>query len=105
MYQTQNFFFRDNKGVQKNISKAINVNQYDIPLQACKKYVFAVAIIHNVLSDDKQLYATTKQIETAGKDIHRPKILSTDKGNLVWQEDEGDCVESYRVVSRYVCTF
>ena len=83
----------------------MGVIHHDIPVQACRKYIFAVAIIHKNLSEDKQLYATTRQIETPGKKIQSPKVLSTEKGNLIWQEDGGDCADSFRVVCRYVCIF
>ena len=95
------FSFRDNEGMQKSISERIDANYIDIPLQASRKYIFAVAIIHKDFSDKKQLYTTTKQIETAGAAIQPTKILSVDNGNLIWQED--DFIDNYRVVSRNVC--
>ena len=63
------FPFRDNEGTQKSISEKIVANHSDIPLQAGRKYIFAVAIIHKDFSDKKQLYTTTKQIDTAGTAI------------------------------------
>ena len=89
--------------MQKNISERIDVNHIDIPLQASRKYIFAVAIIHKDFPDRNQLYTTTKEIETAGKTIQPPKILSIDNRNLIWQE--GDFIDNYLVVSRNVCIF
>lgn len=97
------FPFRDNEGTQKSISEKIVANHIDIPLQAGRKYIFAVAIIHKDFSDKKQLYTTTKQIDTAGTAIQPIKILSVNNGNLIWQEEE--FVGNYRVVSRNVCIF
>lgn len=98
-------FCRDDKGKQKIINKTLGAIHEDIPLEACRKYYFAVAIIHKNLTDNQQLYTTTEQIETRGKQIDPPRILSKDNGNLRWQEDPGDCADSYRVVYRYVCIF
>lgn len=104
-FKLQPFLYRDNKGIQKSISVSNFDDYYDISLQACRKYVFAVAISYQDLPDDKQLYRVTKEIETAGAIVRPPKLLSICNGNLVWQEDDGDCADNFLVINRYVCIF
>ena len=67
--------------------------------------MFAVAIIHKDLPAEKQLYTSTKEIETRGINIRPPIFSSASGGNLVWHEDDGDCVDNYIVFSRYVRNF
>ena len=74
-------------------------------LQACRSYVFAVAISYQDLPDEKQLYRTTKEINTIGTIVCSPKFLSICNGNLVWQEDDGDCIDDFLVIKRYVYIF
>ena len=102
IYQTSTFLCRDDKGTQKNINFD---NFYDISLQACRRYVFAVAISYKDLPDEKQLYRTTKEINTTRTIVRSPKFLSICNGNLVWQEDDGDCIDDFLVIKRYVCIF
>ena len=74
-------------------------------LQACRSYVFAVAISYKDLPDEKQLYRTTKEINTTRTIVRSPKFLSICNGNLVWQEDDGDCIDDFLVIKRYVSIF